>query len=191
VTATRSARDVLWDACRHKTCCRTTRVVLTGHDLARLVDAFELDPEQLAQAIPVPAGDGGPPGFLLEPGGPEHELVLRKQGEIGPAGAPCVFLVETNDGHASCGAGDLRPAVCRAYPGTIDGGRLRVAATCCDCRVWSVLDLGPAERALAEAAADEEERHATAVRAWNEDVRAGSAPRSVADACRHLIEACA
>jgi len=189
VTATRSARDVLWDACRHKTCCHTTRVVLTGRDLARLVEAFELDPEQLAQAIPVPDGDEGP-GFLLEPGGPEHELVLRKRCAIGPAGAPCVFLVETNDGHASCGAGDVRPGVCRAYPGTIAGGSLRVAAAGCDCRVWSVLDLGPVERAQAAAAAAEEEQHAAAVRAWNEQLRAARRPRSVADACRHLIEAC-
>lgn len=190
VSAARSVRDVLWDACRAKTCCRTTRVVLTGHDLARLVRAFELEPAQFAQAIPVPAGDDGPPGFLLVPGGPAHELVLRKNGELGPRGAPCVFLVETNDGHAACGAGDLRPAVCRAFPGTIGSGRLRVAAGACDCRVWSVLDLGPEERAQAEAAAAEEEQHAVAVRAWNDDVRAAAAQRSVEDVCRYLIEAC-
>ena len=67
---------------------------------------------------------------------------------------------------------------------------LRVAAGGCDCRRWSLLDLGPEERAQAEAAADEEERHAGAVRAWNETVRAGAAPRSLEDVCRYLIEAC-
>ena len=139
----------------------------------------------------MPPGDEGPPGFLLAPHGPAHELVLRKNGELGPTGAPCVFLVETNDGHAACGAGDLRPSVCRAYPATIAGGRLRVAAGGCDCRAWSVLDLGPEEHAQAETAAAEEARHAEVVLAWNADVRAGAAPRSVEDVCRHLIEACA
>jgi Fe-S-cluster containining protein len=184
-----SARDVLWDACRAKTCCRTTRVVLTGADLARLVRAFELEPSQFAQAIRVPADDDGPSGFLLEPAGPLHQLVLRKNGAIGPRGAPCVFLVETNDGHASCGAGELRPSVCRAFPGTLQDGRLRVAAAGCDCRVWSVLDLGAEQRAQAETAA-EERRHAAAIDTWNDDVRAAGAPRSADDICRYLIEAC-
>jgi Fe-S-cluster containining protein len=192
VTAPRSARDLLWDACRRKTCCHTTRVVLTGHDLARLVRAFELEPDAFALAIPVPAADAdaGAPGFLLEPAGAQHELVLRKRGELGPAGAPCVFLVQTNDGHASCGAGDVRPAVCAAFPAALVAGRLRVAGACCDCRVWSVLDLGPRERARAAAAAAEEEQHAAAVRAWNAEVRATGAARSLADVCRHLIGAC-
>ena len=190
MTAGRTTRDVLWDACRRKTCCRTTRVVLTGADLARLVQAFELEPAQFAQPIPVPEGDDGPPGFLLEPHGPPHELVLRKHGALTPRGAPCTFLVETNDGHAACGAGDVRPAVCRAHPGRLEGRVLRVAAGGCDCRRWSLLDLGPDERAQAEAAAAEEEQHAGAVRAWNETVRAGKGPRSLEDVCRYLIEAC-
>jgi Fe-S-cluster containining protein len=182
-----STRDLLWDACRSKRCCRAMRIVLTGSDLARLVRAFELEPVDVAEAIPVPEGDDGPPGFLLAPDGPPYELVLRKQGPLGPQGAPCVFLVETNDGHAACGAGDVRPACCRAVPAVMAQGGLRVAAPSCDCRRWSPLDLGPQERAQAEAAAAEEARHAEAVQAWN---AALDAPRPLGDACRHLIEAC-
>jgi hypothetical protein len=68
---------------------------------------------------------------------------------------------------------------------------LRVAAGGCDCRRWSVLDVGPEERAQAAAAVEEEDRHAEAVRTWNAAVRAEGRPRSLEDVCRHLIEACA
>jgi Fe-S-cluster containining protein len=180
-------RDLLWNACRSKRCCHAMRIVLTGSDLARLVRAFELEPEDVAEAILVPEGGDGPPGFRLAPRGPAYELVLRKRGPLGPQGAPCVFLVETNDGHAACGAGDERPASCRAFPAVLAHGALRVAAPCCDCRHWTPLDVGPRERAQAEAAAEEEARHAEAVRAWN---AALDAPRALDEACRHLIEAC-
>ena len=189
MNARRSARDVLWDACRAKACCRVTRVVLTGRDLVRLVRTFELEPSQFAMHVPTDEQD--PPGFLLRPQGPGYELVLRKNGAIGPAGAPCVFLVETNDGHASCGAGDGRPAACQAYPATVSDGRVRIAAGCCDCHRWSLLDLEPQERELAHVAAGESGEHAEVVRAWNADVRQDGGPRSVDDYCRYLIEACA
>jgi Fe-S-cluster containining protein len=182
-------RDVLWNACRSKTCCRVTRVVLTGRDLVRLVSTFELEPSQFALHIPTDAED--PPGFLLEPRGPGYELVLRKNGEIGPAGAPCVFLVETNDGHSLCGAGSGRPAACQAYPATVSEGRVRICAGYCACRSWSLLDLEPEERELARVAAGESAEHADVVRAWNSDVVADGAPRSVEDYYRYLIEACA
>jgi Fe-S-cluster containining protein len=188
MTTARTTRDVLWDSCRSKTCCRVTRVVLTGRDLVRLVCAFELEPSQFAMHIPTTAEH--PPGFLLEPQGPGYELVLRKTGEIGPAGAPCVFLVETNDGHARCGAGASRPAVCEAYPATVSEGRARVVDGCCSCHRWSLLDLNADERELAWTADRESAEHAGAVEAWNAGVRERGASRSVEDYYRYLIETC-
>lgn len=181
-----STRDVLWDACRSKLCCRVTRVVLTGRDIVRLVRTFELEPSQFATHVPTDSG----PGFLLEPDGSGYELVLRKNGAIGPAGAPCVFLVETNDGHACCGAGASRPAICQAYPATMSEGRVRVIDGVCGCHRWSLLDLDAGERELARAAARQAEEHAGTVRAWNAEVREQGAARSVGDYYRYLLEAC-
>jgi Fe-S-cluster containining protein len=186
MTGARTTRDVLWDACRSKTCCRVTRVVLTGRDLVQLVRTFELEPSQFALHVRTDAEH--PPGFLLEPQGPGYELVLRKNGEIGPEGAPCVFLVETNDGHAGCGAGASRPSACQAYPATVSDGRVRIIDGVCDCHRWSLLDLRPGERAPAWTAARQSEEHAGDVRAWNAAVREQGGARSVDDFYRYLIE---
>jgi hypothetical protein len=188
MTAERSTRDVLWNACRSKMCCRVTRVVLTGRDLVRLLRTFELEPSQFA--MHVPTTDEYPPGFLLEPHGQGYELVLRKNGEIGPAGAPCVFLVETTDGHAVCGAGANSPAACQAYPATVSEGRVRIADSGCSCHRWSLLDLNQQERARAPVAARETEEHAGVVEAWNAEVREQGATRSVEDYYRYLVDTC-
>jgi Fe-S-cluster containining protein len=180
----RTPRDVLWDACRAKTCCRTTRVALTGADLGRLVEAFELDPADVAAPVETEAGDRS--GFRLTPEGPLYELVLRKRGRIGPQGAPCVFLTETSDGHALCGAGAVRPAACHAFPAVDIGGEAHVLAGACTCRRWSPVDVGEKERTLARRAAEEAERHAAVVEAWN---GALAAERSFAELCAHLVAA--
>jgi Fe-S-cluster containining protein len=180
----RTPRDVLWDACRTKTCCRTTRVTLTGADLGRLVEAFELEPGDIAAPVEIEGGDPG--GFRLTPDGPRYELVLRKRGRIGPHGAPCVFLAETTDGHALCGAGAVRPAACHAFPAVEVDGELRVLAGACACRRWSPLDVGEKERAQARRAGEEAGRHANAVAAWN---TALSGERSFVELCDHLVAA--
>jgi Fe-S-cluster containining protein len=180
----RTARDVLWDACRSKACCRTTRVTLTGADLGRMLEAFELEPEDVA--APVETSDGDPHGFRLAPDGPLFELVLRKRGRVGPHGAPCVFLAETSDGHALCGAGAARPAACHAFPAVEVDGELRVLAGACACRRWSPLDVGEKERALARRAAVEGVRDAEAVAVWNREL---TGERSFAELCDHLVAA--
>ena len=175
MSAARTPRDVLWDACRSKTCCRTTRVVLTGADLARLVQAFELEPGQFAQPIPVPDGDDGPPGFLLEPVRPAARARAAQARRARPA-RRAVRVPRRDERRARrVRRGRRAPGSLPRLPGRLEGSVLRVAAGGCDCRRWSLLDLGPQERAQAEAAAAEEERHAGAVRAWNETVRAGAA----------------
>lgn len=194
-----STRDLIWNACADKSCCRTTRVHVTGADLARLVGALELPAATIVTAVPLTRGEYG---FWLWPGGRGWELALRKNGAIGPTGAPCVFLVETNDGYAVCGAGDLRPTSCRAFPaaagGPRDGARdasgedtaahgVRVLTGSCHCHAWSAADLGHAEWTSALAAATEEAADREAIEAWNRQVLASGRRHSPVEFCDHLL----
>jgi hypothetical protein len=154
--------------------------------VAQLVRGFELEPSEFATHIPTDVED--PPGFLLEPEGPAYELVLRKRGEIGPAGASCIFLAETNDAHAICGAGACKPAVCEAYPATVSDGRVRIVGGGCRCHRWSLLDLDSDERHLAWVAHRRSEEHAAAVHVWNAGVRAEGGTRSVENFHRYLLD---
>ena len=130
MTTTLSLRDQVWNACTTKSCCRTTRVHVTAADLERLTSALEVSALAVVTAAPLRAPYDAD-GFVLQPGGPARELVLRKNGAIGAMGAPCVFLVETNDGHAFCGAGAVRPSTCRAFPAVAVRGEFRVQNALC------------------------------------------------------------
>jgi len=185
MTTLRSPKAALWNACREKTCCRSSRVHVTGADLVRLVTAFELAATAMVTAVDVDAGE--PCGFRLRPFGPPSELVLRKNGPIGPAGAPCVFLVETGDGHAICGAGDAKPTSCQAFPAVAGVNGMTVLARVCTCRIWSTSDIGISERRWAEAAAIEEAEDAAAIQQWNFRVDAEGRPRTLGEFCDHLI----
>jgi Fe-S-cluster containining protein len=181
-----SRRDELWNACAAKTCCRTTRVRVSAVDLARLVDAFELPPSAIVTAVPLRPPDDRH-GFRLRPAGPRQELVLRKNGSIGPGGAPCVFLVEVTGGHALCGAGDVRPTACRAFPAVAVGDEVEVVRGGCSCRVWSAADIGSAERTSAVAAAAEEAADERMIAEWNRSVERDGRQRSLDELCDHLL----
>jgi Fe-S-cluster containining protein len=185
MTVAASRRAVLWAACREKTCCRATRVVLTCRDVARLAGALDLLPSTFAVALPV---DEGEEGLVFEPGGRPHQLALRKNGAIGPAGAPCVFLVETNDEHALCGVEAVQPAVCRSHPAIVVDGAVRIAGGFCTCHRWTLLDLDEAERDLARLAEAELQEHRGVVRQWNVHVAAGGVRRSPDDLLRWYLE---
>ncbi|MFT4164115.1 MAG: YkgJ family cysteine cluster protein [Microlunatus sp.] len=180
-----STRDRLWNACAHKTCCRSTRVHVTGADLVRLVESLELPAVAMVTAVQLPRRDGH--GFLLRAGGPRWELVLRKSGRVGSTGAPCVFLLQTNDGHACCGAGELRPSSCRAFPAVAAGDEVGVVADYCGCHAWSAADLGENERTSALAAATEELADSEAVGAWNAMVRRSGRTHTIDEFCDHLL----
>jgi Fe-S-cluster containining protein len=183
---TLSRRDRLWNACATKSCCRTTRVHVTAADLARLTSALEVSALDVATAAPLrPPRDAD--GFVLWPGGPAWELVLRKNGAVGPAGAPCVFLVETNDGHALCGAGDVRPSSCRAFPAVVDRGEVRVNGGACPCHRWSRDDVGDDESAQALLAASEEAADRALIAGWNRGVERRGGRHTVEAFCDHLL----
>lgn len=186
MTAAASAKGALWNACREKTCCRSSRVHVTGADLARLVTAFELAAGAMVTAVEVDAGE--PSGFRLRPGGPVAELVLRKNGPIQPSGAPCVFLVETEDRHAICGAGDAKPTSCQAFPAVTGPNGVTVLPGVCPCRTWLMSDVGEPERRWADAAAAEEAEDVAAIQEWNARVDADGASRTLDDFCGHLID---
>jgi Fe-S-cluster containining protein len=181
-----SRRDQLWNACATKSCCRTTRVHLTAADLVRLTSALEVPALAVATAAPLrPPHEAD--GFVLQPGGPAWELVLRKNGVVGPSGAPCVFLVETNDGHALCGAGEMRPRSCRAFPAVVERDTVRVAGGLCPCHHWGPEDLGDHESAEALAAAAEEAADRAVIADWNHRVERQGGRHTVEAFCDYLL----
>jgi Fe-S-cluster containining protein len=186
VISSRSRRDQVWNACADKTCCRTTRVHVTGSDLARIVSSLELPPVAVVSAAPLRPPDDAD-GFLLRAGGPAWELVLRKNGPITTSGAPCVFLVETNDGHAICGAGDVRPTSCRAFPATAIEDGVTLVDGVCMCRAWSREDLDESHGRDARRAVAEEVADRSVIARWNRRVVDGRGRHTLAEFCEHLL----
>jgi Fe-S-cluster containining protein len=86
-------------------------VPLTGEDAWRLSRGSGIPLHRLvacaAQHEPSAAG------FLLEPGGPAHDLVLAAQA-CHPM-EPCVFL-RNEGGRGRCGAYPFRPRACQRFP---------------------------------------------------------------------------
>ena len=93
-------KDLLWLACREKTCCHNTKVILTGRDVWRIAQALELQPWDFT--LYCDAEDGAVDGLQLAPGGPFYQVMLAKRGEAGPIGAPCIFLWRLADGGGRC-----------------------------------------------------------------------------------------
>lgn len=181
-----AARDLLWLACREKTCCRTTRVIVTGLDVWRIARALDLAPWDFTRYGA--AVEGAADGFQLAPGGPLYQIYLAKRGPVGPQGAPCLFLWQLADGHAQCGLGALRPRACQSYPALLLDGVLCVDGASCTCRRWSLTDLDQArELALAETFLAEGAEYAGLVAAWNAALTPGSGERGYVEFCRHLM----
>jgi len=179
-------RELLWLACRDKTCCYA-KVLVTGHDVRRICDALGVKPWDVAAACP--AEPGPPDGFRLSPGGRLHQLALVKRPG---AGGACTFLWKVNDGHAQCGLGALRPGVCQAYPAVFVDGLLCADSSACTCRRWSVFDLdGDADRELLARLAAEQSEHAALVRRWNAALPEERGRRTFRQFCAWLMDACA
>ena len=182
-----SKKELLWLACREKTCCHTTRVIVGGRDVWRITQALATLPwEYTLYAV---ALDGAVDAFRLAPGGPAYQLVLAKRGKIGPQGAPCFFLWKLADGHAQCGLGTLRPAVCRAYPALLMDGMLAVESAACTCRRWSLVDLdGAPDVALVEHVLAEAAEYSEVVARWNAAVDAGGREQTFQEYCAYLLD---
>lgn len=94
-------------------CCRVYVVPLTGEDAWRLSDRAGVPLHRLVACAP--QAEATAAGFLLEPGGPHHELVLAAQA-CHPR-APCAFLGEGG----RCEAYAFRPRACRRFPAVRSG----------------------------------------------------------------------
>lgn len=168
-------------------CCRSYAVVVTGWDAFRIARGTKLRMlEFLAyrtQSVRTSTG------FLLEPAGPAHELILRTaRTDGGPE--PCIFLGEERGG-GRCRIYPLRPDACRRFP-AVHGPRgmtVRENLVCPE-GAW---DGHPMDRLSWRVALAREERHAAlysdVVREWNARVEMGAPGSSIEQYLEHLEEA--
>jgi Fe-S-cluster containining protein len=99
-------------SCR-KRCCASYTVSITGYDAWVIGKGLYLPLESFLIYFPV--SEPNERGFLLEPGGPRHEIALDKVGAY-QKGNACVFWVELAGGGGRCGIYAHRPMVCQTYP---------------------------------------------------------------------------
>ena len=172
------------DACDAR-CCRVYVVPLTGEDAWRLAVGARRSLHRLVACAPQP--EPTPAGFLLEPGGPTHELVLAAQA-CHPM-APCTFLREA-DGVGRCAAYPYRPRACRRFPAVRSARGVEARdGIVCPGGAWS----GGRMRGLSwRVALAREEReaalYAEVVADWNGRVLERGAPSSALAWLDHLAE---
>jgi len=183
-----STKELLWLGCRDKTCCHTTRVIVTGLDLWRISRNLMLAPWNFvvyAEAMPEAAD-----AFQLKAGGPGYQVLLAKRGKVGPQGAPCIFLWKLADHHAQCGLGSLRPSICQAYPSVLIDDVLCVDSRACSCRRWSTQDVDiEAETQRLNAVLGEAQEYAEIVAEWNARLEPGASERTFREFCAAILDA--
>ncbi len=180
-------RSAICLSCQEKPCCSYYTVTVTTHDLLRITTTMQLAASDVLTCQPAAEDDKS--GFLLGPGGAKHAIALAKRDLVDETVSPCLFLLRTNDHHAICGLGDLRPAQCKTFPAYLSGGLVALAHNPPGCvRAWSYGDIDVEEqqrelaRACAEAAA-----HEALVERWNEQVRADGRERLFEEFCAFAI----
>jgi Fe-S-cluster containining protein len=181
-----ATRELLWLACREKTCCSHYAVMPTTADLWRISRALELPVwafTRYAEAAP-----GEPGAFALDDEGLRFQVVLAKRREEAPA--PCVFLRRLGDGHAQCALGATRPTVCMTYPAVLDGGVVCVGEhDGCTCGAWSEAALDEEDRAGLVRLERERAEHAELVAEWNAHVARDPRDRAYPEFCEHVLNA--
>jgi Fe-S-cluster containining protein len=184
-----ATRQLLWLACREKSCCTHYAVMPTAADLWRISRAVELPVWTFTRYTD--AKPGAPGAFALDAEGPRFQIVLAKRREESPA--PCVFLWRARDGHAQCALGDARPIVCRSYPVVLDGGIVCVGDhRGCTCRTWTESAIDDDEdRSLLLRLERERAEHAELVAEWNAVVAREPRGRDYPEFCEYLLNACA
>jgi Fe-S-cluster containining protein len=173
------------DACDAR-CCRVYVVPLTGDDAFRLSQGSGLPMHRLVACAPQREPDAA--GFLLEPGGLRHELVLAAQ--AGHPMAPCVFLRE-EAGRGRCGAYGFRPRACRRFPAVRAPEDAVVSrdGTPCPPGAWSAARMGRLSWRVALAREEREAAlHAEVVADWNARLCDRGAPASALAWLDHLAE---
>lgn len=166
-----SLKESTWLACKQKTCCYTSFVVVTGRDVWQISRILETPPWSFIVYFqsPQPRRDS----FILDRSGRHFRLALAKQpSKRKKTPPPCIFLLKTRNGYHRCGLGDLRPQVCKSFPSEMVSGVLCVRNDAgCTCRTWSLTDVDiEEETARVEARQEEFEEYCAAVAAWNEHV---------------------
>ena len=108
-------------------------------------------------------------------------------------GGPCIFLIQTNDGHGRCGLHDLRPAQCHIYPVFVEGETVTLVNDPSGCiRAWSYGDIDiDEEKARHARFAAFEAVHLRIVREWNRRIQQDGSARSFEDFCAYLLNHCA
>ena len=164
-------------------CCSAYSVHLTLDDTGRIAAGLDLPLRRFAAHLPQPAPTAT--GFLLEPGGRTHDLVLGHRPE-GEAEQGCLFLE-----HGRCSVYRFRPRACRRFPAAAEGGRIVAReGTACGARAWAGCMTRRCWRAELERERREVALHEVAVRAWNEKVEGdGGGRRPLAAYLEHLEDA--
>lgn len=182
-----SKKELLWLACRTKSCCYNTKVIIGGRDIWRISQALELMPWQFTKYTE--AVEGAPDAFSLEWGGPVYQVILDKQPDVESTAAPCVFLWKLADGHAQCGLGELRPLPCLVYPSVLYDGLLRVESTACTCRRWSVNDVDEErETSLLTQMLGEASEYGEIIARWNQGLQSGSDSATYREFCSYVLD---
>ena len=187
---TLSNRERICLSCSQKVCCSHYAVPMIGQDVYRIAQALQLFPSDFLMYYEPESG--GEELFLLSPEGPRYALMLAKRQLPEALGAPCIFLVRTNDGHARCGLHDLRPAQCHIYPVCVKGETVALIQDPSGCiRAWSHGDVDADEEKARHARfARFEAEHVRIVREWNRRIQQDGSARSFEDFCAYLLNHC-
>jgi hypothetical protein len=186
-----TGKEAIWLACKEKTCCYTAFVVPTGRDVWRIARTLNAPPWSFL--IYFPSREPRRDAFALDRSGRTFRLALAKgASRRTKSPPPCIFLLRTRGAYHRCGLGDLRPAVCRAFPSElVDGVLCMRPDSGCTCREWSLADVEIGEEWERIATRQREGgEYFEVVARWNERVAAApdAAGFSFPDFCTYLLE---
>ena len=183
-------RQKICISCSTKRCCFYYVVPLTGADVSRIAGALQLFPEDFVTYYE-PQTQGGAL-FRLSPEGPLYAMILAKREVPDKDGAPCLFLVQTNDGHARCGLHDLRPLQCETYPVVIEDGSVDIINDPAGCvRTWSYGDIDViVEKKRLQQLKSLEMEHARMVEKWNRHILEEGMTHGFDEFCAYLLNCC-
>ena len=146
-------------SCRTRDCCYDREVAINADEVATLARTLAVAPERFATLAP--AQDLDPNAIKLAADAPERwRMVLRRRPD-GAGRTRCVFLVTSGAGRPVCGAGELAPSACKAFPAPFVTGAATRVAGCW--RTWSPEEVTAIER-------PDETRAKAAVMRWNQRV---------------------
>ena len=187
-----SRKEAVWLACKEKTCCYTSFVLVTGRDVWSIASALDAPPWSFLVYFQSP--EPKPDAFVLDNSDRYFRLALAKQpSRRKKSPPPCIFLLKTRNGYHRCGLGALRPGVCKSFPSELVSGVLCVQNNRgCTCRRWALADVEiEEETALVRAQQRDYAEYAQVVASWNALI-AGAPPDAEItffDYCEYLMEA--